>query len=172
MTHQLTTDEQTILIDIIKERIIFIISGIESYGYIICKTLQKLDILKTDNIYNLTNQFANQFINSFYCTLRDKKDEEINEKIKSFKDIIIMHNHCIIVLLIKIIKTFYEMVDRNNFITTDLKTYIESIQTDINIIFNNIEQNIIQDLIPCTDDCIQHDINEKNPFSFVLYQHN
>lgn len=157
-----------------------ILIGIEVFAFKACESLDLFQNLSKPTIYEMLNNASIQIVNHVYHNIHNRSDERVNELCDEIRTHIVMHEHCLVVLLIRIMKSIHNIFDRTILDIGKLKNevkpnqqlfdiYINKVVEQIAYIYDGISDQIYDSLKPCDDECyIEYDSNE-NPFNFILH---
>ena len=174
-------DEKNIVIISIGKLACDILIGLEVFAFKACEAMNLFQNLSKPTIYELLNGASIQIINHVYHNIHNRTDERINELCDNIRKHIVIHSHCLTILLIRIIKSIHLVFDRTILDIEKLKNevnpnktlfdiYIEKVVEHISNIYDSIGDQIFKSLKPCSDECyVKYDSSE-NPFNFKLHE--
>jgi|APSaa5957512622_1039677.scaffolds.fasta_scaffold103287_2 hypothetical protein len=158
-----------------------ILIGVEVFAFKACESMNLFQNLSKPTIYEILNDACIQITNHVYHNIRNRSDERVNELCDEIRKHIIIHDHCLIILLIRIMKSIHNSFDRTSLNVIELEKKVKQPQTIFDIymktvveqianIYDGISEQIFKSLKPCNDECyIEYD-ESKNPFNFMLHE--
>lgn len=169
-----------IIIESIGKLTFDILIGMEVFAFKTCESFNLFQNLSKPSVYELLNDASIQIMNHTYHSIHNRTDERINELCDNIRKHIILHDHCLIILLIRIIKSIHSVFDRTILDVEKLKKEVTDNKTLFNVhiikvaehitsIYDKISDKIFTSLKQCNDDCyLEYDSSEQ-PFKFRLH---
>ncbi|AYV79494.1 MAG: hypothetical protein Faunusvirus17_13 [Faunusvirus sp.] len=150
------------------ENITNAITAIERLNYLTCTENKVLQNLKTNNILELSRQILQDYLNYFYHTVHNNMDKNINTFCTEIRKYITIHSNCLVQQYADIFTKVYYNMSRDQFDTTDLEDYIESIEVQLHIMFRQYKPDMLKTFYECTDKCKLPYDSKTDPFNFKI----